>query len=211
MAIVYSNGSKEITVAASDKISASSAGPFKVFKQVGYPNFPDSWELQDSVDSAPYAYTSAAVSAETIFRIDAGANDVSYVMGTGANAAMAVKYQAEPVTANAAGTLTAATIQSGIITTTQSTGATIAVTLPPGAALDAGGDFGVNDAFDVTFINLSAAAANTVTLTATTGISIVGEPIVQSAHSTTGGLYGNVATLCIRKTAADTFIAYRKA
>jgi hypothetical protein len=39
--------------------------------------------------------------------------------------------------------------------------------------------------------------------------TIVGNPIVQSAHSSTGGIYGNSAQWRTRKTAANTFVSYR--
>lgn len=209
MGIVYANGSQEITISASDKISATSLGPFKVYKRVGYPNFPDSWELQDSVDAMPYTYTSAAVSAETVFRIDAGPADVSYQTGTAALSSVNFIEQAAPSTANAAGTLTAGALFGGIITVTQATGATIAITLPPGATLDAAAEIAVGQAFDWSVINLSAAAADTATVTAGTGHTIVGEPIIQASHSTTGEIYGASGVFRTRKTAADTFVSYR--
>jgi hypothetical protein len=58
-------------------------------------------------------------------------------------------------------------------------------------------------------INLSAAALDTITLTAAAGHTIVGNAIVQSANAATGGVYGNSAHWRTRKTAANTFITYR--
>jgi CO dehydrogenase/acetyl-CoA synthase alpha subunit len=58
-------------------------------------------------------------------------------------------------------------------------------------------------------MNLSAAAADTITVTAGTGHTIVGIPIVQSVHSTTGGITGASSTWRTRKTAANTFVSYR--
>lgn len=206
--IVYPNGSKEVTVAASDKISVKSKGSFQVYQQVGYPNFPDAWSLLDDV-AAGSSYTSSVFSAETVVRIDAGPAEVEYITGTLADINVNLQYQGAPATANAAGTVTAATLFAGIITVTQSTGATIAVNLTPGATLDAAGEFAVGDSFEYTLINLSAAAADTATVTAGTGHTIVGEPLVQASHSTTGEIYGTSATFRCRKTAADTFISYR--
>jgi hypothetical protein len=41
------------------------------------------------------------------------------------------------------------------------------------------------------------------------GKDIVGNPIVQSANASTGGIYGNSARWRTRKTAANTFVTYR--
>ena len=207
--IVYSNGSLDISVAASDKITASSAGPFKVWKQVGYPNQPNSWTLLDSVDSAPYAYTSAAFSAVTVVRIEAGASEVAYQTGTSVLESMLIVEQPAPTAMTTAATITVGALATQMITGTQSSGATVAYTLPTGAVLDAGVDLAIGQGFDFSLINLSAAAADTITLTANTGITIVGEPIVQASHSSTGEVMGASGLFRIRKTAAGTFVCYR--
>lgn len=107
-------------------------------------------------------------------------------------------------------TLTPAELKGGIITATQSSGATVAYTLPTGTIMDASGTIQVNEGFDWTLINLSAAAADTITLTAGTNHSIVGVPIAASAHSSTGGAGdGNASRWRTRKTAPNTFITYR--
>jgi hypothetical protein len=108
-----------------------------------------------------------------------------------------------------AATVSIAGLMSGIITGTHTAGATAAYTLPTGAVLDAGVELDVNESFDWVLINLSAAAADTITLTAADSSTIIGNPIVQSAHATTGGIYGNSAQFRTRKSAAGTFITYR--
>ena len=208
--IVYSNGTQDITVAASDKISATSAGPFKVWKQVGYANQPNSWTLLDSVDSAPYTYSSSAFSSVTVVRIEAGPNDVSYQTGTAALASQPLFEQGAPVAMTTAATITSAALIGGLITGTQSSGATVAYTLPTGAVLDAAVDMAAGQAFDFSIMNFSAAAADTITLTApASGITLVGEPIVQASHSSTGEIYGAAGLFRMRKTAAETFVCYR--
>lgn len=120
------------------------------------------------------------------------------------------KEQGTPTAKTVAATLTIAELLTKIITATHTAGATAAYTLPTGALTDAGVEMEIDDSFDWSLINLSAAAIDTVTLTAAaTGHTIVGNPIVQSAHSSTGGIYGNSAMFRTRKTAADTFVSYR--
>lgn len=121
------------------------------------------------------------------------------------------KKQGAPTAKTTANTMTIADLLTGIITATHTAGATAAYTLPTGALTEAGVTMDVDDSFEWTLINLSAAALDTVTVTAATGHTIVGNAIVQSAHSSTGGVYGNSATFRTRKTATDTFVSYRVA
>ncbi len=121
-----------------------------------------------------------------------------------------VRSQPAPATATTAATLTAAQLLTGILNATPTaTGATVAYTLPTGALMDAAVTFGINDSFDWVCINNALAAADTITITAGTGHTIVGGPIVQSLHVSTGGITGYSAVFRTRKTAADTFVTYR--
>lgn len=117
--------------------------------------------------------------------------------------------QGAPTAKTTAATLTIAELLTGILTGTHAAGATQAYTLPTGTLTDAGVQMAAGDAFDWVLINLSAAAVDTITLTAGADHTIVGNPIVQSAHSSTGGIYGNSAQFRTRKTAANTFVTYR--
>lgn len=117
--------------------------------------------------------------------------------------------QAAPTALTGASTLTAAQMLSGLFTLTQSTGATVALTTPTGAQIQKAlpVTFAVDDSFDFRIINLSAAAADTGTLTAgASGVSIVGSVIIPSAHSTT--IADSTKTYRCRKTAANTFVIY---
>jgi hypothetical protein len=58
-------------------------------------------------------------------------------------------------------------------------------------------------------INLSAAALDTVTVTAGEGHTIVGNAIVQSVHASTGLIYGSSGMFRTKKTAANTMVTYR--
>lgn len=127
-----------------------------------------------------------------------------------------VKVQPTPTAKTTAATLTIAELLTGIITGTHTAGATQAYTLPDGSLIDAAFlaarvSLEADDSFDWTLINLSAAALDTITVTAGTTHTIVGNPIVQSAHVSTGGIYGNSSRWRTRKTAADTFVSYRMA
>lgn len=118
--------------------------------------------------------------------------------------------QGAPTVKTVANTLTIAELLTKIITATPTaTGATAAYTLPTGALIDAGVTMEAGDSFDWTIINSALAAADTITVTADTGHTIVGGPIVQSLHATTGGITGYSAQFRTRKTAADTFVTYR--
>jgi hypothetical protein len=117
--------------------------------------------------------------------------------------------QPTPTAKTVAVTLTIAELLTGIITGTHTAGATAAYTLPTGTLCDAGGYFAVNSYFDWSLINLSAAAIDTITVTAGVDHTIVGNPIVQSAHADSGGKWGNSAIFRTCKTAANTFVTYR--
>ena len=106
-------------------------------------------------------------------------------------------------------TLTVAELLTKIITGTHAAGATQTYTLPTGTLTDGGGAFGVDACFDWSLINLSSASADTITIGAGADHTIVGNPVVQSAYETTGGVMGNSATFRTRKTAANTFVTYR--
>lgn len=103
--------------------------------------------------------------------------------------------QPAPNAVNATATLTVAQLLGGIITST--TAAAVAGTVPTGTELDAAAGLLVDEAFDLTII---ATGANAFTLTAATGITIVGTAAVATVTS---------GTFRFRKSAANTFIAYR--
>ena len=122
------------------------------------------------------------------------------------------KFEAQPTPTakTVANTLTIAELLTKIITAVPTaTGATAAYTLPTGALIDAGVTMAVNDSFDWCLINSALAAADTITVTADTGHTIVGNPVVQSLHASTGAIMGYSSLWRTRKTAADTFVTYR--
>jgi len=120
------------------------------------------------------------------------------------------KTQPAPTTKTVANTMTIAELLTKIINATPTaTGATAAYTLPTGTLCDAGATFEVDDSFDWTIINNALAAADTITITAGTDHTIVGNPVVQSLHASTGATMGYSAVFRTRKSAANTFISYR--
>lgn len=113
-----------------------------------------------------------------------------------------VRVQGAPGTLNATGTLTAALMKSGIVTST--TAAAVTATPDTGTLID--GSFtgksalAVNDSFD---FNVIATGANAFTLSVgggVAGITLVGNMVVAS---------GSQGQFRARKTAANTFSIYR--
>lgn len=110
------------------------------------------------------------------------------------------------VTGTGAITLTIAYLLTRIIVAAPS--APRAYTLDTGANCEAGGTFFDDDSFEWTIINTdTASASNVITVTASSGHTIVGNPLVASSHSTT--VHNSSATFRTRKTTTNTFVTYR--
>lgn len=180
------------TVAASDKIASYSAAKYTITKVIGYPQIPSTEAV---VFSNSGANTTSAFSAATTIIIQAGDAPVQWETGTGPVIYDRLNYQTTPGTLNATGTLTAALILGGIVTSTTAAGVT--ATLDTGAAMDIAIDMDVDDAF---YWSAIATGANSFTVTASTGHTIVGSGVVATVTS------GRFLT---RKTAADTYVTYR--
>lgn len=211
--IIYPNGEKEITVSSGDKLAVYSLSPVKLYVKSGYPNYPDSWALEVT-STAGATYTTAAMTAATVYRVEASAAQCLYDTGAVPNVSPTTPgivsiEQGDPTAETVTATLTIAELLTGIITGTHSAGATQTYTLPTGTLADAGVDLAVDQSFDWVLINLSAAAADTVTVAAGTDHTVVGNMVVQSQHATTGALYGASGIFRTRKTAANTFVTYR--
>lgn len=193
------NGTVEFNVPASDVLAVFSRAPVKVFIRAGYPNFPESWSLLQDV-AADTEYVSGAFAAATDVRIVADAADVLYANGTAAviTERRGMRGQGAPGVLNATGTLTAAMIAAGIVTST--TAAAVTATLDTGAVMDAALEMDIGESFDWSAI---ATGANAFTVTpAAAGHTVVGSGVVATTTS------GSFRT---RKTAADTFVTYRLA
>lgn len=110
--------------------------------------------------------------------------------------------QATPGALDVTGPLTAALITGAIVTST--TAAAVAATLDTGTVLDAaltaaGTPMAVNDSFD--WVAINTGGVNTFTVTAAATHTIVGSGVVA---------LGTSATFRTRKTAANTFVTYRR-
>ncbi len=107
-------------------------------------------------------------------------------------------YQSAPTDkADEAPTLTIANLLGGLIKGTPT--AARAYTLPTGTDTDAGAGMVISEAFDWNIVNL-AATTHTITLTASSGHSIVGNAVVTANSSATWRTW---------KTAVGTFVTYR--
>lgn len=195
MPIIYSNGKARITIPAAESIAVYTEGVASVYRELGYPNVPPSISSLGQVSAGQTVFGAYASGATII--VEAGAARVFYSVGVSpiANPVLQTKVQAVPGTLNATGTLTAALMEAGIVTSTSA--AAVAATLDTGAVMDAAVDFAIGDSFDWSLINTGP---NTVTVTASTGHTIVGTATVVTVVS---------SRWRTKKTAADTFVTYR--
>jgi energy-converting hydrogenase Eha subunit A len=197
--IVFNQGTATVSVPAGEKIVVQSYSPTSVFQEVGYPNFPETNDLLSVVENT--TYTSAAFSAATTVIIQAGASGANYAVGVAPVISDDGNWQLQGAPADIAdgGSMiaTAANILTGIVTSTITQARSLQ--LPTGANLDLATEWAIGEAFDCTFITLGAFV---LTITVNTGVTIVGA-------ATTAATAGSTARFRLRKTAADTFIAYR--
>jgi hypothetical protein len=197
--IVFTQGTATVTVPANEKIVVQSYSPTSVFQEVGYPNFPETNDLLSVVENT--TYTSAAFSAATTVIIQAGASGAYYAVGVAPAISNNGNWQPQGAPANIADgasmIATAANILTGIVTATPTEARNIQ--LPTGANLDLATEWAIDEAFDFSVITLAAFA---LTVTVNTGVTIVGS-------AATAATSGSTARFRLRKTAADTFVAYR--
>ncbi len=193
--VIFTQGTETVTVPAGEKIAVQAYSPASVFQEVGFPNFPDSQDLLSTVSNT--TFVSSAFTNATSVTIQAGASGALYAVGTEPTISSSGKYQTQgtPGVLNATGSLTAAMMLSGIVTST--TAAAVAGTVPTGTVLDAASEFAVDDSFDWSVINTGP---NTFTVTASTDHTLVGFTAVATVTS---------AVWRTRKTAANTFVSYR--
>ena len=197
--IVFTQGTATVSVPSGEKIVVQSYSPTSVFQEVGYPNFPETNDLLSVVENT--TYTSAAFSAATTVIIQAGASGAYYAVGVAPAISNNGNWQPQGAPANIADgasmIATAANILTGIVTATPTEARNIQ--LPTGANLDLATEWAIGEAFDFSVITLAAFA---LTITVNTGVTIVGS-------AATAATSGSTARFRLRKTAADTFIAYR--
>jgi hypothetical protein len=197
--IVFTQGTATVSVPAGEKIVVQSYSPTSVFQEVGYPNFPETNDLLSVVENT--TYTSAAFTNATTVIIQAGASGANYAVGVAPVISDDGNWQLQGAPADIAdgGSMiaTAANVLTGIVTSTLTQARNLQ--LPTGANLDLATEWAIGEAFDCTFMTLGAFA---LTITVNTGVTIVGNP-------TSAATAGSAVRFRLRKTAADTFIAYR--
>ena len=213
MPIVYPYGSDEVTVPATQSIAVATKGDgiAKVYQKVGYPNYPDSFDLLGTVQNAETVF--GAFSAGATIIVTATVDQVEYEVGaspavndnlgiqngsastiiTGDAGENAFALNVTRNTIADTGTLTDAQHQAqviyqdasgGNVTCTTRTGAQLAAFFP---------DLAVGNA--IALYHASNHATNTSTLSGDTGVTLVGSGAVVN----TGGQY------LLIKTGAATF------
>lgn len=192
---VYPFGRVEVTIPATESIAVYTKGTAVVSREVGYPNVPETLSVLGTVENEQTVFGAYASGATII--IEAGAAPVEYAVGVGpvTDAVLQTKLQGDPGVLNATGTLTAAMMAAGIVTST--TAAAVAATVDTGTVMDAALDLAIGESFDWSAI---ATGANAFTVTADADHTLVGSGVVATVTS------GHFRT---RKTAANTFVTYR--
>jgi hypothetical protein len=117
------------------------------------------------------------------------------------------KTQAAPAAKTTDATLTASELLAGLITGNQGAAGGAAYTLPLGTDMEAARTWAASDSFEFTVINLSTVDAEDITMTAATGFTIVGNAVI---HARSANTLQTSGTFIVRRSAADTFVAYRK-
>ena len=197
--VIFAQGTATVAVPAGEKIAVQAYSPASVFQEVGFPQFPEANDLLTVVNNT--TYVSSAFTNATNVIIQAGASGAYYSVGVAPEISNNGNWQPQGAPANIADgasmIATAANVLTGIVTATPTQARDIQ--LPTGANLDLATQWAVGDSFDFSVITLAAFA---LTLTVNTGVTIVGS-------AATGATSGSVARFRLRKTAADTFTAYR--
>jgi hypothetical protein len=134
------------------------------------------------------------------------------------DAGVLVEPMAAPTAKTVAVTLTSAELLTKYLTGTHTAGATAAYALPTGTLLEAAivaapelaKVFAADQGFRWELINLSAAALDTITMTAGNDHTLVGAALIPSNHVTTGGLNGtSTSRWRTRRVSAGVFVTYR--
>jgi hypothetical protein len=194
--IIYNQGTATVVVPASSSIAVYSRDGATVRQLTVTPNQPPSYGVLGvalpSVSTNFGPFTSA-----TTVEVNGNAGETYYSVGASPfiSDIQAAQVQPTPLALNASGLITISGTLTGIITST--TAAAVAGQLQSGATMETSSTFSTNDSFDWSVINTGA---NTFTVTANTGHTIVGAAAVLTL---TSGLFRTV------RTALNTFVTYR--
>lgn len=188
--------SATITLTAGQAIATYGVQPYFVYSVPTFANYPT--VLNTLVYNGSGLNTTSTYANGTTIILQAGGSPLTYNVGTGPVIYERLANTQTVGTLNATGTLTAALMLGGIVTST--TAAAVTATTDTAALIDAAGTMAVGDSFEFTAVNTGG--ANAFTLSGGTGVTLVGAAGV--AASTSG-------TFRVVKTAATpTFSIYRK-
>ncbi len=215
---VYPYGRAIINIPINQYLNVFTGGgsQAKVYQQLGGPsnNSAPQFGLMTNGSLSNQEVVYGPFTTNAVVKIEAGVDLVTYSIGALAvpitcirPGPMQSRTQWNPSTYNTTSTILATDTLGGILTSTQATGATITLTLATGTLTDAACGLQIGQAFSWSLINLSTSAANTVTLAAGSGHTIVGDVLTQCSALTTGCSTSRWLT---RKTAANTFVTYRQ-
>jgi hypothetical protein len=194
---VSPQGVVTVTVPAGQSIAVFTQGQCTVSRVSNFPNYPSRSAVVGTVTGGQTVFGSFTTATQII--IDAsGGRVVFYEVGTSPSVQqerLLAPTQVTPGVLNATGTLTAAMLLTGIVTSTSA--AAVTATLDTGTIMDAASSWLVDESTDWSVINTGP---NAFTVTASAGHTIVGTAAVATVTS------GQFRT---RKTAANTFVTYR--
>lgn len=196
---VQPQGNATVTLTANQRIVVQTQGTATVSQVVGFPNYPTTNSLLQTVVNTTYT-SSAFANGATIY-IEAGDFPVFFETGTSPHVSNDGDWnlQNDPIALDATGNLTAAMILGGIVTST--TAAAVTATPPTGTVLDAGTNLAINDSVDFSVINTGGANSFTISVGGgVAGCTLVGNMVVAASNS---GFFR------ARKTAAATYTIYR--
>lgn len=194
--VIYPFGNATVNVAAAGSLAIYTEAGADVYLLQSNVNHPASRALVATIGSGAEGVIGPLTDASTLV-VEAKAGLVYYETGVSPKTQVdAYQGQGTPTAVNATAPVTAAAIQSMIVTST--TAAAVAGTVPTGAVMDASSEFAVGDFIDWSVINTGA--ANAFTVTGGTGHTVVG---VAAVVALTSARFRTV------KTAAATFVTYR--
>lgn len=191
--------SVDVIVPAAGSIAVWSQGQAMVYRELGFPNFPDRLTLLGTLRPGVQQVFGPFATGAVIQIQATGGFDVLYEVGASPIVQqwrVDATTQPAPSALDATGALTAPFILSGLVTST--TAAAVTGTLPTGTLMDQATTFVIDDAISWSVINTGG--TNAFTVAAAAGHTIVGNAVVALSSA------GRFRT---RKTAANTFVTYR--
>ena len=196
--IVYPNGDATVTVGANQSIAVASRAEAQIYRQVGFPNYPEQDDLLGVIENLEVEVFGPYTDGATI-QIQAGATEVFYNVGASPTIPELGGYSTigAATALNVTGTVTPAMIVGGVVTST--TAAAVTGTLATGAVMDAAFEMPVGASFIWSVVNTGNANDFTVA-SAASGNTLIGTGVVGDGEA------GSFRTI---KTAADTFVTYR--